>query len=83
MDIPKIFIINQIYLAKAMGVTAQWLSHSKNHFSFSDERVAQLEAITAIPQIYWVNPNRKKLLKQKLTEFFAKERERYKASLTG
>lgn len=69
------FITNQSQLAKAAGVSSQWLSAVKGTDSASDDLLAKLELLTGIPQVYWISYKRKLALDQKLETFLSQQKE--------
>lgn len=70
----KSFITSHLKLAKAVGITPQYLSVLKKSNTASDLLLEKLETTTGIAQIFWASPTRNKDLLRKLAEFLKSER---------
>ena len=68
-------ITTQAQLAKAVGVTPQWLSHVRHKNNASTELLDKLFNITGIDPIYWTDPSKKYDLMAELDLFYSKQKD--------
>lgn len=68
-------ITTQAQLAKAVGVTPQWLSHVRHKNNASNELLDKLFNVTGIDPIYWTDPSKKYELMEALDSFYSKQKD--------
>ena len=68
-------ITTQAQLAKAVGVTPQWLSHVRHKNNASNELLNKLFNVTGIDPIYWTDPSKKYELIAALDSFYSKQKD--------
>lgn len=68
-------ITTQAQLAKAVGVTPQWLSHVRHKNNASNELLNKLFNVTGIDLIYWTDPSKKYELMAALDSFYSKQKD--------
>ena len=68
-------ITTQAQLAKAVGVTPQWLSHVRHKNNASNELLNKLFNVTGIDPIYWTDPSKKYELMAALDSFYSKQKD--------
>ena len=67
-------ITTQAQLAKAVGVTPQWLSHVRHKNNASNELLDKLFNVTGIDPIYWTDPSKKYELMAELDSFYSNQK---------
>ena len=67
-------ITTQAQLAKAVGVTPQWLSHVRHKNNPSIELLDKLVTLTGIDPIYWTDPSKKYELMAELDSFYSQQK---------
>ena len=67
-------ITTQAQLAKAVGVTPQWLSHVRHKNNASLELLTKLVEVTEIESVYWTDPSKKYELMAALDSFYSKQK---------
>ena len=68
-------ITTQAQLAKAVGVTPQWLSYVRHKNNASSDLLDKLFTITGIQPIYWTDPSKKYELIAELDSFYSKQKD--------